>query len=1336
MPKDKMNVISVTDISLSKWNYKQVNYALRQAGLIGLSDNLLEEDRTVVNSAFMTWCLGVGNMSVEELSKFSELSPEEQEELVGRFLTDLEEYNVTSDDRAKNIEHAKWYGKMCSEAMNKIKEADIHFPTAEDLKDAKSREAYRDPKFFVVANIGKGWRKMTQSWRHVGNEIDADPETPFFDIYGKTEDYAKDQNVLQYSAAVGSIFDTNLSAKKQAYLVTVAKEEWIPLAAGKSFDEVAATDTLMTGSMAYGKSQAVIAGDFYGFDRLSDEEVKILLAGDSGKFPEHSENVSKETFENEKNAALSDVIESISIVDNVKSGLFPEKSKDVEANEINNYWMDAYKLNAKDLDKAAKLFDSLFKGMKAPQSKDPVEGFWVNGKPVKYYADSFLDDKKLSPQQRLKYEKAWIYFALHDSKVKQTIEYRPYPFMIKDLRDFPSMSAEELDQAAETFDSLFANLKNAEKNAMTFNGKEDITGNFRINGEPVDQTLSIIFDRNIKASDRVKFEKAYILRLLADPKQRERVTYEGFRIATYEEIVKKANAGISADRWRMESNATSERYRTVQLLAADVLKTVPHGVPESLQKEGFSITDDLGTISKEDLAAAVQIFDRTFAKLKDAERGALKLYGKNDITDNILYDGISVSSTVKAVLKDKNLSDEEIINYQKALVVHAMADPERKKLLGYEPFSLYRGQNGYTVTTGAQSEFHEFDNVTEWRRKQAENEIKQFEEKQKSNLLAHEVDNYQMMKARVLYAYRQRTGHWKSLNDITTIQNALSYHFNLNDINGDKYSFEYLNKNLPEKMKNEIKEAVDNILKAEADAEKKRNDEYKQRQQALEAEAQLARISDEQLASLRTKVEEMAANGIDLAEYMDSSDHGNYLSELGDDYLAEISPFDIAMGSTKGVAFEESIKKLPNKYFDEAMKALAHVEDLADKAKNDPAKYDYADEKAEDLAYWFNRHEYSAITENSLLTLKPVEERTNERGKKYTVFELTKDLNKVKLDRDKLQGLDVQAMEEAQQLFNDNKEAFAKVFDVMSTRVHAKYGVEAAWARDILNNLDKNEAGFEDPMMLKKLNRFRHLMYRIKVQDELVCKLGTDKNPVYVEPVAQLTDFTEEKAKLIECDVLDQCYKDLKEPSERVRRNSQEYMDLMDSIKNLKEVVRRDYGSDREAQDAYTREIEHVLNLANHYYVHKAADGIKNDATLDKIIAVERISKTLKTRYKLITGMEFTDNISKEASLFGEPKQVKEDLTGDQYVLGTAGGKINQMKEHIAKIKAAARKDRAEFLNRARKEVANEMADAKAEASAVLSGRKSVGPTPVKKGNGKTNAAANEKKSVRRNSVL
>ena len=122
-----------------------------------------------------------------------------------------------------------------------------------------------------------------------------------------------------------------------------------------------------------------------------------------------------------------------------------------------------------------------------------------------------MDNKKLSPQQRIKYEKAWIFLALRDSRVKQTIEYRPYPFMVKDLRSFPSMKAEELDQSAELFDKLFFNLKNAENNAMTFNGKEDITGNFRIDGEPVDQTLGIIFDRKIKASDRVKFEKAYIL---------------------------------------------------------------------------------------------------------------------------------------------------------------------------------------------------------------------------------------------------------------------------------------------------------------------------------------------------------------------------------------------------------------------------------------------------------------------------------------------------------------------------------------------------------------------------------------------------------------------------------------------------------------------------------------------------------------------------------------------------------------------------------------------------------------------------------------------------------
>lgn len=83
--------------------------------------------------------------------------------------------------------------------------------------------------------------------------------------------------------------------------------------------------------------------------------------------------------------------------------------------------------------------------------------------------------------------------------------------------------------------------------------------------------------------------------------------------------------------------------------------------------------------------------------------------------------------------------------------------------------------------------------------------------------------------------------------------------------------------------------------------------------------------------------------------------------------------------------------------------------------------------------------------------------------------------------------------------------------------------------------------------MMKKLNRFRHLMYKIKIQDELVCKLGTDKKPVYVEPIHKLTDLSDEKAKLEESedhirDIKVAAAKDRKEFLKRARGEVAEEM--------------------------------------------------------------------------------------------------------------------------------------------------------------------------------------------------
>ena len=78
---------------------------------------------------------------------------------------------------------------------------------------------------------------------------------------------------------------------------------------------------------------------------------------------------------------------------------------------------------------------------------------------------------------------------------------------------------------------------------------------------------------------------------------------------------------------------------------------------------------------------------------------------------------------------------------------------ENKKVLSYETFRLYLGQNGYTVTATAQAESNDFTNVTKWRKQQAEQEARAYEEREEPKLFAQEADKYQMMNARILYEF-------------------------------------------------------------------------------------------------------------------------------------------------------------------------------------------------------------------------------------------------------------------------------------------------------------------------------------------------------------------------------------------------------------------------------------------------------------------------------------------------------------------------------------------------------------------------------------------------------
>ena len=153
-----------------------------------------------------------------------------------------------------------------------------------------------------------------------------------------------------------------------------------------------------------------------------------------------------------------------------------------------------------------------------------------------------------------------------------------------------------------------------------------------------------------------------------------------------------------------------------------------------------------------------------------------------------------------------------------------------------------------------------------------------------------------------------------------------------------------------------------------------------------------------------------------------------------------------------------------------------------------------------------------------------------------------------------------------------------------------------------------------------------------------------------------------------EVELLNKCIEMLKEPAERVHRNSSEYVKIMESIQNLKTSLKQGYPDDETARKEYIKHVTKILNNINRYRVHKAVDGVKNDATHDKIVAAERVEKFLSIRFRTLEKKEYMDNLEGVADLFNVEVEDK-NLTGDDYLLANGKGKIENMRRNIDRIK-------------------------------------------------------------------
>jgi len=428
------------------------------------------------------------------------------------------------------------------------------------------------------------------------------------------------------------------------------------------------------------------------------------------------------------------------------------------------------------------------------------------------------------------------------------------------------------------------------------------------------------------------------------------------------------------------------------------------------------------------------------------------------------------------------------------------------------------------------------------------------------------------------------------------------------------------------------------------------------------------RITREDVQEMRDVMDRMTKAGMPWEEYQDSGAYSNYLQENGIDPRKVFTPISVGELAFAGPEGEEQLlREFNRREYNQVMAGLTGIE----KELREKGPEHVADVGAWSLGNWLDRNGYDML-DNSFLVKNGVESKLV-NGEVVKTFNMDGELEIPEVDRDIWSGEEYRALiEKAQktkQLYQENRDAFQEAFNVMYRSRHGM-GIMLMDVHDEMERINKNKE------LLGKLNQFRHNLYEVKLQDENVCKLmNKDKQPVLVEPLKEDVAF-DKAMREKEIKILETCYDMLREPSMRVKRNSSEYASIMKSIANVKKVLREEPDNEK-AKAAYIKTVNKVLNNINRYRVHKAKDGVnEHDATYDKIIAMERVDKLLRTRYQSLEQREYEDSIGAVADLF--KVEVKDpNKSGDEYVFEKAMGKIGNMKKQIEDYHAEIEQERA-----------------------------------------------------------
>ncbi|MCR4584187.1 MAG: hypothetical protein K5686_00545 [Lachnospiraceae bacterium] len=420
-------------------------------------------------------------------------------------------------------------------------------------------------------------------------------------------------------------------------------------------------------------------------------------------------------------------------------------------------------------------------------------------------------------------------------------------------------------------------------------------------------------------------------------------------------------------------------------------------------------------------------------------------------------------------------------------------------------------------------------------------------------------------------------------------------------------------------------------------------------------------LTTNEIKTMQDKFLALTDAGLDWEEFVDTAAYNKLMFTHGfktSEYST--SPYNLAMRSLEGREGENYMKThLSVSQYDQMMKALEVIDkEFKEKGQG------LMDMDVQELSGWFNHSGYDMI-QNTILMTNGFEEKIVD-GKSVKYIDLSSDVDESKLDRDLLTEDSykklIENAKEAQKIYNDNKNVFREIFDTMQSLHGSNLGGE------ILGDMVKSAS--MNKKALGEMNRFRHLLFNMKVADADTCKLIDLKNnnkDVLVKPLDENTTFDKNMVDK-EKSYIDTCIEMLKEPTNRVSRSSREYWNVLDSLADMKKSMDKTYENDEEAKRAYIKSVNKVLSDINKYREHKAKDGVKQDATRDKLIALERVDKLLRTRYRSMEQREYEDNIYGIAELF--KVEVEEGKMGDEYLYDKAMAKINNMNKSMDDLRA------------------------------------------------------------------